>query len=45
MLAPNIDSPAPINPVVPPIKNASPAADAPPVNAAVPIVPAKAAIF
>ena len=45
ILAPKIVSPAPIKPAVPPINNASPAADAPPVNAAVPIVPAIVSIF
>jgi hypothetical protein len=43
--APNIDSPAAINPDVPPVNNASPAADAPPVNAAPPIVAASVPIF
>ncbi len=45
ILAPKIDSPAAINPAVPPIKYASPAADAPPVSAAAPILPAKASMF
>ena len=45
IVVPNIDSPDAINPVVPPINNASPAADAPPVNAAAPIVPAIEPIF
>jgi hypothetical protein len=44
-LAPKIDSPAHINPAVLPVKTASPPAEAPPVYAAAPTVPAIAPIF
>ena len=45
IVAPKIASLDPINPAVPPVNNASPAADAPPVNAAPPIVAAIVPIF